>query len=763
MTITNQASQVTVTGTGAQTTFNYSFRIPNKGVANLYLEDTTTGVVTLLDPALWSITGLNEDAGGTFTYPLMGSPITTDETLRLVRDVPATQPTNLNNQGRYYPQSVEGALDWIVMQIQQFVSGSSRALRVPEESVDEVPSVAVRANRFLAFNASGQPIASAGTPGNVPVSIWAEAWLGLTTNAAALASLGFSAFGVAWGGLASAFTGRQTLNVPEMVTAENYGAVGDGVANDGAALAAALAASPVVVLRPGGRYLISSRILVPSGGGFVCPNGRATIVAKTGAGAYNSTDLAVSKTALGANMLLWNVAQGGVLRNIDFEPDGLNQRVIYPVRVNDGMDTAQFIAENVRFRNFAILRGAMLSINSVGEAAYDLRNIEARDCGTSLNTWTSGSPQITAVEVDNDMVGGVASFPGYMQNIRGINLALTGAALAAYGQQTDVLNIAGIGSNRKGPVVFGVYGDNVGEILDIFCRGAIIKGIRGRNVQVFGVKLIHGANENHIEVEDIESVSLAAVCISGSASTAIDCEFNVVKLGIVREIGVIGAPSDYAAVFILEPGGATSFPQNNLVIIENCPQPGQYFVRDNSVVATSNSNRVIVHKGGVPSIAHTIGLPGNLKASFNDDSRVRMIMAGIQNLTAATPTIADFNTVVFDALGEAMPGSKKIRCKTPGNKQVYVSARLSNGYNAGADFTVTIRKGGATIASNVMPATVLAAGYTITAAATVYIAENECGTAAADIDVFYTVSTGGGPNINNSSAITYLEVSGIQA
>lgn len=161
MTISAQNIKVTVTGNGAQTTFNYGFLIPSKSVAQLLLTDLTTGLVSVVDPGSWSLTGAGSPTGGTFTYPVPSSltPLSATQTLTLARRVPNTQPTNLGNQGAYSPRSVEAGLDWLAMQAQQFVDETQRAIRLPlsEQGTGELLPAGFRRNQLLAFDSTGLP------------------------------------------------------------------------------------------------------------------------------------------------------------------------------------------------------------------------------------------------------------------------------------------------------------------------------------------------------------------------------------------------------------------------------------------------------------------------------------------------------------------------------------------------------------------------------------------------------------------------------
>lgn len=159
MTISNENCKVTVIGNDAQMIFNYGFLIP-QNVQPTLLMLGLDGTITPVNNAQWSFTGAGNPNGGTFTYPLSGSPIATGVTLTLLRDVPYSQVTNLVNQKALYPESVEGALDWLAEQTQQLAEVQGRALTVPavDDAISPLPSVADRAGRVLGFNGNGQPV-----------------------------------------------------------------------------------------------------------------------------------------------------------------------------------------------------------------------------------------------------------------------------------------------------------------------------------------------------------------------------------------------------------------------------------------------------------------------------------------------------------------------------------------------------------------------------------------------------------------------------
>ncbi len=546
----------------------------------------------------------------------------------------------------------------------------------------------------------------------------------------------------------------------DLLSIGDCGAVGDGVTDDTAAFNTAAALGRRILLQPGATYLISSRVTLATGSAFVCTAGFAKVRFKTGAGGFNSTDLTADKNAAGRCGFLADTIDDVALEGIEFEPDGVAPVVIYPVRVRAGMAARGFRAERLRFSGFPICNGGLLAMGSLGAGSYRVRDIEARSCGTSSTAWT-GTPQITVVEVDNDMVGGTPSEPGRMKDISGIDIAFTGAALAAYGQQTDVVNIAGVsGTDRKGPFIDGVYGQNVGEVVDLFCSHAIVRGVRGRDVYNFCVKLIHGARFNDIELETIENWGAAAVTFQGSAAIAINTEHNHVRVGSARQGAAIGAFGDVPVVLFGANGGgpATCLPKNNVCTVGAVFGDGvnlDYVVRDGSA-ANGCANLVEVVKATGWLTGFCSAPPGNVTVRYRQNTRTLLTVGAAQALVTATWTKVAVDTVGADTDGGGDTVNNRVRCRFPGPKLVRGSIRV--GVNAGDDIELRLMLNGAQVAYAAAEPQSGGLAYVYTIAKVVYIDESAAGLAAADLTLEARITSAGAISINNLAAASYLEV-----
>lgn len=168
MTVATTTSTVTYLGNGATTVFSFPFI----GVAPADLVVTVInnlGVSAILVPTQYSVVintvpvGGLWGIGGSVTYPIGASPvpIPVGYSIAITRALPYTQTVSISNQGSFYPQAVEQALDKLELQIQQLVTDYAYTLKTPvtdPSPPNTLPSYTLRANGILGFDATGQPI-----------------------------------------------------------------------------------------------------------------------------------------------------------------------------------------------------------------------------------------------------------------------------------------------------------------------------------------------------------------------------------------------------------------------------------------------------------------------------------------------------------------------------------------------------------------------------------------------------------------------------
>lgn len=177
MTVPTTASSVTYIGNGSTTSFTFSFiGVSASDIEVIYTN--SSGSESVLDPTQYTLVlnaptvGSLWGIGGTVTYPITGTAIQNPSQITINRIVPYTQTVSIANQGAFYPQAVEQGLDLIELQLQQINTEQTYSLKTPITDASPpqlLPPAAERANGFLAFDATGEPIVlpGAGVNGGV--------------------------------------------------------------------------------------------------------------------------------------------------------------------------------------------------------------------------------------------------------------------------------------------------------------------------------------------------------------------------------------------------------------------------------------------------------------------------------------------------------------------------------------------------------------------------------------------------------------------
>ena len=206
MTVATTTTTITYSGNGSSTVFTFPF-IADSASDIVVTYTNTLGVSTVLGPTEYSLiinavpVGGLWGIGGSVTYPITGSPvvpITVGTTLSITRAVPYEQLVSISNQGAFYPQAVEQGLDILELQIQQLVTDSAYTLKTPVTDVyppNTLPSASLRANGYLAFDSTGQPIITTAPSGGGSGSVNGVPRKISTTGTATITLLSSDAFG----------------------------------------------------------------------------------------------------------------------------------------------------------------------------------------------------------------------------------------------------------------------------------------------------------------------------------------------------------------------------------------------------------------------------------------------------------------------------------------------------------------------------------------------------------------------------------------
>lgn len=133
MTVESTANVASALTNGATTDFPFDFYVPDQDYLVIELHDEVTDVlVHTYSAAEYTVAGIGAQEGGSIT--ILGAAVEAGYRLYIIRTVPYLQQTVLNNQGGFYPKSVEAQFDIEEMQIQQLAEQIGRAVLMPRSN-----------------------------------------------------------------------------------------------------------------------------------------------------------------------------------------------------------------------------------------------------------------------------------------------------------------------------------------------------------------------------------------------------------------------------------------------------------------------------------------------------------------------------------------------------------------------------------------------------------------------------------------------------
>jgi len=171
-------------GNGTATVFPFTFKVFAAADLDVIRLNSSTGVeTTLVLNSDYTVTlngNQNTNPGGSVT--LSAGALATGLTLTITSDIANLQPTDLTNQGGFYPEVITDSLDRATIQIQQMADDLTRSIKTPISDGlalnMELPTAAQRANSFLAFDASGEPTTVTAGSSGAPTTITRQTFSG---------------------------------------------------------------------------------------------------------------------------------------------------------------------------------------------------------------------------------------------------------------------------------------------------------------------------------------------------------------------------------------------------------------------------------------------------------------------------------------------------------------------------------------------------------------------------------------------------------
>lgn len=459
-----------------------------------------------------------------------------------------------------------------------------------------------------------------------------------------------------------------------------YNAAGNGTTDDAAALQSALNTGKLVYLDPSLTFAFGTRLLPPSGGGFI---GGGTLLMLTGTGKFDAANYAASYDRL-IGIYVDNVSNVRIEANIKMQANA-GVRTCNPIWVRQCTN----VQLDVEISGFKEMFFGAIEWNSNNEGyvkAY------IHDIVATANTLPG--MQITGLSVDANRYNPGPGFASVNSrrlrfDVQAKNISMGAAAITAYGYQTDAVNLQGTnGAGDYAGHQGRVQSENVHEPLDIFCDHCVVD-VTAREC-LYGVKLIHGASYNVIRAT-IHNVMKDAVFIGGSSE--LKATHNNKVTATISGIGSYLPGTFTSTAVSIDGSGATYGANSNEVNVTFEPDPAgntDYGVG----IGTANDNIVTFEKQGSGAIP-----TGQLAVITSGTGNIiRRLRPGIvraylsADTTYAADTTVVFNTVDFDPFTEYNSATGIFTVKVPGKYRITYSAQVNA--TAGQLFGSYIRKSG---------------------------------------------------------------------
>lgn len=173
MTLTTVVPVAEITGNGVTTVFPFTFYVAEEEHLVVYEKVIATGVLTEVAPANYVVSGV--PGAGSITYNPLGVPVPSTKQVFITRVVPLAQEMDIRSQGGYDPETLEGTLDNLAMQIQQVAEEVTRKTGVDygdtPVDVGEIADLVADAEDAAAAALAAQAAAEAAVLGDIGAAI----------------------------------------------------------------------------------------------------------------------------------------------------------------------------------------------------------------------------------------------------------------------------------------------------------------------------------------------------------------------------------------------------------------------------------------------------------------------------------------------------------------------------------------------------------------------------------------------------------------
>lgn len=542
----------------------------------------------------------------------------------------------------------------------------------------------------------------------------------------------------------------------ESVSVKDFGAVGNGVANDTAAIQAALTAmsgTGTYVFMPAGTYKVSAALLVPTLTGLI-GDGSATLYAVNSG--FNNVDPSFTGRYVnnGVVINLSGLTTAPYTAKYGQKISGLKIQYQYATGYSVNAIVARNCIDveisNNEIYDFPLCRAIMVASlqgdsKITGNHIHDLEN---NYVFPGYGFAERGQFNETGIDVDEDRVNSVWSNNLLIENNYIENVHYGATAIAVYEDQADGITLR----NATGIRVTNNTVIDTNEGIDLQGFNTLVVGNVFSDCTGYGVKLIHGARYNIINANRIYNSGLAGINVVGGLLSEGDTSFNVFSSNTIENVDPDNLHSGDSTACIRIQNQATTSVASNNSFVDNHIDPGVYgeFIVYNYTAGDVN-NRFDGNLIQRSAVTEDFYISPTLNAQVIQQIATNVLgyANSVDGINNATYKLVQLNAELFDTNSEFSTSTYTWTCKTPG----YYRFTGQVGLTSSNGIQVKLRKNAVDYAYSRPPVGASASNQTASIATIAY----------ADIgdvfDLYVYHSTGVAVVLTTGAETTYLCVS----
>lgn len=295
-----------------------------------------------------------------------------------------------------------------------------------------------------------------------------------------------------------------------------------------------------------------------------------------------------------------------------------------------GFGIAFTAAQNSFTRAVAVAKAEGFEVSGLEISGFNAGNLIEVDSSNNVRVQgnlirdglldrVGSNSQLTAIAIDDNLVGGVASNRVVVTENIIRNMLATPAFRALYGYQTDGITVlpSAVGVLVSKNVIY-----NTGEGIDLQSSNGVVESNVINVAYQFGMKLIHGASNNTVTANMVTCGGIGGIVTSGGSNKAV--ESNIITGNSVTGTNCLGEYDANTTYALGSVDTGFAFPARNNTFVGNAATGGAKASTAYLFQGTGTGNnasfgfvsadypRRVFTPGATPMVASLIGVNGAL-------------------------------------------------------------------------------------------------------------------------------------------------------